>query len=109
VRYDGVAPNYRAGAEGQPAEVLQRQVSITVQVEIVEWYRPMTRGMYMQLRTALRDAREKLIEGGRMVIPVGDRSSQELIEVIKIKDGYRTVKHGGCRFVDLIGAHGWKE
>lgn len=36
VRYDVVAPNYRAGAEGQPAEVLQRQVSITVRVEIVD-------------------------------------------------------------------------
>lgn len=52
---------------------------------------------------------DQLTEGGRMVIPVGDKTSQELIEVIKIKDGYRTVKHGGCRFVDLIGAHGWKE
>lgn len=52
---------------------------------------------------------DQLNEGGRMVIPVGDKTSQELIEVVKIKDGYRTVKHGGCRFVDLIGAHGWKE
>ena len=36
VRYDVVAPSYRAGAEGQPAEVLQRQVNITVRVEIVD-------------------------------------------------------------------------
>lgn len=36
LRYDVVAPNYRAGAEGQPAEVLQRQVTITVRVEIVD-------------------------------------------------------------------------
>jgi len=36
VRYDVVAPNYRAGGEGQPAEVLQRQVTITVRVEIVD-------------------------------------------------------------------------
>lgn len=36
VRYDVVAPNYRAGAEGQAAEVLQRQVSITVRIEIVD-------------------------------------------------------------------------
>ena len=36
VRYDVVAPNYRAGAEGQPAEVLQRQVTITVRIEIVD-------------------------------------------------------------------------
>ena len=36
VRYDVVAPSYRAGSEGQPAEVLQRQVNITVRVEIVD-------------------------------------------------------------------------
>lgn len=36
IRYEVVAPNYRAGAEGQPAEVLQRQVTLTVRVEIVD-------------------------------------------------------------------------
>lgn len=35
-RYEVVAPNYRAGGQGQPAEVLQRQVNITVRVEIVD-------------------------------------------------------------------------
>lgn len=35
-RYDVVAPNYRAGQPGQAAEVLQRQVSISVRVEIVD-------------------------------------------------------------------------
>ncbi|NNF14617.1 MAG: hypothetical protein HKN72_15420 [Gemmatimonadetes bacterium] len=35
-RYDVVAPNYRAGAAGQPAEVLQRQVNISVSVQIVD-------------------------------------------------------------------------
>lgn len=34
--YDVVAPNYRAGAAGQPAEVLQRQVNITVEVQIID-------------------------------------------------------------------------
>lgn len=52
---------------------------------------------------------DQLAEGGRMVVPVGGKTSQELIEIIKMKNGYRKVKHGGCRFVDLIGAHGWKE
>lgn len=36
VRYDVVAPNYRAGEAGQPTEVLQRQVTISVRVEIVD-------------------------------------------------------------------------
>jgi hypothetical protein len=35
-RYDVVAPNYRAAAEGQASQVLQRQVNITVAVEIVD-------------------------------------------------------------------------
>ncbi|MDX1495609.1 MAG: LptE family protein, partial [Longimicrobiales bacterium] len=35
-RYDVIAPNYRAGAAGQPAEVLQRQVNISVSVQIVD-------------------------------------------------------------------------
>jgi lipopolysaccharide assembly LptE-like protein len=35
-RYDVVAPNYRAAAEGQAAQVLQRQVNITVTIEIVD-------------------------------------------------------------------------
>ncbi len=36
-----------------------------VEVEIVGWYRPMTRGMYTQLRNSLQEARERLIERGR--------------------------------------------
>ena len=36
LRYDVVAPNYRAASGGQPAAVLQRQVSIAVRVEIVD-------------------------------------------------------------------------
>ena len=36
LRYDVQAPNYRAGAPGQPAEVLQREVRISVRVQIVD-------------------------------------------------------------------------
>lgn len=35
-RYEVVAPNYRSAGEGQAAQVLQRQVRITVSVEIVD-------------------------------------------------------------------------
>lgn len=52
---------------------------------------------------------DQLSEGGRMVIPVGDRASQDLMEVIKDEKGYRKNNLGACRFVDLIGIHGWKE
>jgi protein-L-isoaspartate(D-aspartate) O-methyltransferase len=52
---------------------------------------------------------EQLNEGGRMVIPIGDRFSQELVKVTKKKDRYERENLGGCRFVDLIGIHGWDE
>ena len=35
-RYDVLAPNYRAAAAGQPAQVLQRQVNIAISVEIID-------------------------------------------------------------------------
>ncbi len=56
---------------------------------------------------------EKLVEqltiGGRMVIPVGDRFSQTLLKIRKLEDGVHTTDLGGCRFVKLIGEHGWKK
>ncbi|MDH5589739.1 MAG: LPS assembly lipoprotein LptE, partial [Gemmatimonadota bacterium] len=35
-QYDVVAPNYRAGAQGERAEVLQRQVNLVVGVQIID-------------------------------------------------------------------------
>ncbi|MFN3534743.1 MAG: protein-L-isoaspartate(D-aspartate) O-methyltransferase, partial [Desulfatiglandales bacterium] len=50
----------------------------------------------------------QLKDGGRLVIPVGERHNQELIKITK-KDGLqRTENLGGCRFVDLVGVHGWR-
>ncbi len=52
---------------------------------------------------------EQLVEGGRMVAPVGNQHSQELIKLTKDKSGIHKSNLGGCRFVRLIGAHGWKD
>ena len=52
---------------------------------------------------------EQIAEGGRMIIPIGDKSSQELIKVKRTKKDFKKENLGGCRFVDLIGIHGWKE
>ncbi len=52
---------------------------------------------------------EQLAEGGRMVIPIGDKFSQELIKIVRKGDHFRQKNLGGCRFVDLIGIHGWKD
>ena len=35
-RYQVQAPNYRAGARGQPAQVLQREVRIAIRVQIID-------------------------------------------------------------------------
>jgi protein-L-isoaspartate(D-aspartate) O-methyltransferase len=52
---------------------------------------------------------EQLREGGRMVIPVGERFGQELVKVIKTPEGAIRERSIPCVFVPLIGNHGWKE
>ncbi|MFZ3045274.1 MAG: protein-L-isoaspartate(D-aspartate) O-methyltransferase [Desulfatirhabdiaceae bacterium] len=51
----------------------------------------------------------QLVAGGRMIIPVGDSFSQELIKIVKDETGFHQTELGGCRFVKLVGEHGWKE
>ena len=52
---------------------------------------------------------DQLADNGRMVIPVGDRYTQELIKVTKKGENLEQESLGGCRFVNLIGIHGWKD
>jgi protein-L-isoaspartate(D-aspartate) O-methyltransferase len=52
---------------------------------------------------------DQMAEGGRLVIPIGNRYGQDLIKVTRTKDVFKEKNLGGCRFVDLIGAHGWEE
>ena len=52
---------------------------------------------------------EQLKEGGRMVIPVGERFGQTLLKVVKTPEGPVTERSIPCVFVPLIGNHGWKE
>ena len=52
---------------------------------------------------------EQLKDGGRMVIPVGGRVSQELIKIRKVKGKIKKENMGGCRFVKLIGEYGWRD
>lgn len=46
---------------------------------------------------------EQLAEGGRMIIPVGERSQQELMLVEKTREGFTVARKGACGFVPLIG------
>ena len=52
---------------------------------------------------------EQLDVGGRLVIPIGDRCSQNLKKVTKKQKGIVEEDLGGCRFVNLIGKYGWNE
>jgi protein-L-isoaspartate(D-aspartate) O-methyltransferase len=52
---------------------------------------------------------EQLREGGRLVIPVGERYGQMLVKAVKTAGGIITAKSIPCLFVPLIGNHGWKE
>jgi len=52
---------------------------------------------------------EQLAEGGSLIIPVGNKTSQELIQIEKQQKKYISNKLGSCRFVDLCGVHGWKK
>jgi protein-L-isoaspartate(D-aspartate) O-methyltransferase len=53
---------------------------------------------------------EQLAVGGRLVVPVGSRNSQALLKLTRMSEDPEDLKQedlGGCRFVDLIGEHGW--
>ncbi len=52
---------------------------------------------------------DQLALEGRLVIPVGDRISQTLTRVRRTPEGLKYEYMGGCRFVKLIGQHGWQD
>lgn len=45
--------------------------------------------------------------GGRLVIPVGSRYTQELYKITRQKKRNKVENLGGCRFVSLIGEGAW--
>jgi len=52
---------------------------------------------------------EQLADDGKLVIPVGDRTSQMLQIITKHQGQLRTETSCQCVFVKLIGEDGWKE
>ncbi len=52
---------------------------------------------------------DQLALGGRLVIPVGNRESQVLMRITRTsEDDFHEESMLGCRFVPLVGNHGWK-
>lgn len=53
--------------------------------------------------------RNQIAAGGKLLIPVGDRGGQVIYRVTRnASGGFVEEKLIECRFVPLVGAHGWK-
>jgi len=54
--------------------------------------------------------KEQLKVGGRLVVPVGDKSQQVLLRVTRTgEDLFLEDRLVGCRFVPLVGENGWED
>ena len=49
----------------------------------------------------------QLAEGGRMLIPVGTREEQKLMQITRSGEAFERTELGPMRFVPLLGDHGW--
>jgi protein-L-isoaspartate(D-aspartate) O-methyltransferase len=52
---------------------------------------------------------DQLKEGGRLVMPIGPSDAQELQLVTKLEGKPLVTGQTGCRFVPLVGEHGYKD
>ncbi|GBC98848.1 Protein-L-isoaspartate O-methyltransferase [bacterium HR17] len=50
----------------------------------------------------------QLKDGGRLVIPIGDRHIQELVRFVRRGDEWQQERYGPCLFVPLIGKESWR-
>jgi protein-L-isoaspartate(D-aspartate) O-methyltransferase len=50
---------------------------------------------------------DQLADRGRLVIPVGDRFTQQLMKVVREGDDFFNEDRGSVRSVNLMGAYGW--
>jgi protein-L-isoaspartate(D-aspartate) O-methyltransferase len=51
----------------------------------------------------------QLSEEGRLILPVGDTDIQELQFIERRGGAFHVQRLEGCRFVPLVGYHGWKD
>ncbi len=91
LHYHNIVTRYGDGTTGWPEEAPFDAIIVTAGAP--------------QLPKPLLD---QLAVGGRMVLPIGDRRTQDLVKVVREKEGFRQISLGGCRFVKLMGEYGWK-
>ena len=51
----------------------------------------------------------QLADGGRLVVPVGNRFEQQVQLVRKVRGEVSVTLHDPCRFVPLVGEEGWEQ
>jgi len=52
---------------------------------------------------------DQLVDGGRLVVPVGGRTEQQLVRARKTAHGVELARLGACAFVPLIGRGAWRD
>lgn len=52
--------------------------------------------------------KEQLVEGGKLIVPVGSMGYQELMRLTRHRDEISVENLGGCVFVPLLGEHGFR-
>ncbi len=50
----------------------------------------------------------QLAEGGRLILPCGERNLQKLLQIDRRGDTFVETDLGDCRFVPLVGKEGWE-
>ena len=92
LRYHNIITKYSDGSVGWPDEGPYDAIIVTAGApEIPE------------------NLTKQLAIGGRMVLPVGNQYSQDLIRLTKDEKGIHKENLGGCRFVKLVGEQGWRD
>jgi len=90
--YTGIEVVWADGSRGYPAAAPYHVILVTAAAPVVP-------------QTLL----DQLDEGGRMVIPVGNRFQQNLHLILKQKGETLTRLLDACQFVPLVGKYGWPE
>lgn len=91
LKYENIIARVGDGTKGWPEEAPFEGIIVSAGAPVIP------KSLYSQLKP-----------GGRLVIPTGDRQSQELIRVRRCKDGdFSEEKLGEVLFVPLVGEEGW--
>ena len=92
LKYTNIVTRYSDGSKGWKEESPFNAIIVTAGAPVIP--KPLV---------------DQLDIGGRMVIPVGDMFTQVLVKIIRDEQGIHQTNLVGCRFVKLMGEHGWRE